>query len=128
MIYYLLIFLLFAVFMFWMQRKQRLAQSKVESMQRSLQVGDQVVTMSGMYGTVVDIDDTTVDLEIAEDVVTTWLRQSIREVRNTTVDDGSSADDPTEAAVEVDEQSTGGDVASLTAADHRNTTAESDRD
>ena len=38
------------------------------------------MTTSGMYATVTDIsDETTIDLEIAEGVVTTWLRQAVRE-------------------------------------------------
>ncbi|MER7449042.1 preprotein translocase subunit YajC [Nocardia beijingensis] len=67
--------------MFLGVRRQKREAEKVAQMQDSLKVGDQVVTTSGLYGTVVELDDTTVDLEIAEDVVTTWLRQAIREVR-----------------------------------------------
>lgn len=67
--------------MFLGVRRQKREAEKVAKMQDSLKVGDQVITTSGLYGTVVDADDTTVDLEIAEDVVTTWLRQAIREVR-----------------------------------------------
>lgn len=67
--------------MFLGVRRQKREAEKVTTMQDSLKVGDQVTTTSGLYGTVVDLDDTTVDLEIAEDVVTTWLRQAIRDVR-----------------------------------------------
>ncbi|MET9213768.1 MULTISPECIES: preprotein translocase subunit YajC [unclassified Nocardia] len=76
-----LLILALLVPMFFGIRKQKREAEKVSSMQEGLKVGDQVVTTSGLYGTVVDLDDTTVDLEIAEDVVTTWLRQAIREVR-----------------------------------------------
>ncbi|MFX0580728.1 preprotein translocase subunit YajC [Nocardia nepalensis] len=69
--------------MFLGVRRQKREAEKVTSMQESLKVGDQVTTTSGLYGTVVDIDDDTVDLEIAEDVITTWLRQAIRDVRTT---------------------------------------------
>ncbi|WP_280400439.1 preprotein translocase subunit YajC [Nocardia carnea] len=68
-------------FMFLGMRRQKKEADKVTQMQNNLQVGDRVTTTSGLYGTVVDVDDTTVDLEIAEDVVTTWLRLAIREVR-----------------------------------------------
>ncbi|WP_280492959.1 preprotein translocase subunit YajC [Nocardia asiatica] len=67
--------------MFLGVRRQKREAEKVASMQDNLKIGDQVITTSGLYGTVVELDDTTVDLEIAEDVVTTWLRQAIREVR-----------------------------------------------
>ncbi|WP_330229730.1 preprotein translocase subunit YajC [Nocardia sp. NBC_00508] len=67
--------------MFLGVRRQKREAEKVSSMQDNLKIGNQVITTSGLYGTVVELDDTTVDLEIAEDVVTTWLRQAIREVR-----------------------------------------------
>ncbi len=51
-----------------------------QEMQSSLTEGDRVMTTSGLYATVADAsDDTTIDLEIAEGVVTTWLRQAVRE-------------------------------------------------
>ncbi|AXK88944.1 preprotein translocase subunit YajC [Nocardia farcinica] len=74
-------------------RRQKREAEKVAAMQSGLKVGDPVVTTSGLWGTVVDLDDDTVDLEIAEDVVTTWLRKAILEVR--TVDESA-----TEAAAE----------------------------
>ncbi|MFI6043548.1 preprotein translocase subunit YajC [Nocardia sp. NPDC051321] len=67
--------------MFLGVRRQKREAAKVTEMQDTLKAGDQVITTSGLYGTVVDLDDTTVDLEIAEEVVTTWLRAAIREVR-----------------------------------------------
>ncbi|MFE3002916.1 preprotein translocase subunit YajC [Nocardia sp. NPDC059246] len=84
--------------MFLGVRRQKREMAKVTEMQDSLKVGDRVVTTSGLFGTVVELDDTTVDLEIAEEVVTTWLRQSIREVRS---DDDATEDttaETTEAA------------------------------
>ncbi|UGT66534.1 preprotein translocase subunit YajC [Nocardia gipuzkoensis] len=86
--------------MFLGVRRQKREAEKVASMQDNLKIGDQVITTSGLYGTVVELDDTTVDLEIAEDVVTTWLRQAIREVRaedavttESTGADATSSDD-----------------------------------
>ncbi|MFD3744115.1 preprotein translocase subunit YajC [Nocardia sp. NPDC058633] len=76
-----LLILALLVPMFFGIRKQKREAEKVSTMQEALKVGDAVVTTSGLYGTVVDLDENTVDLEIAEDVVTTWLRQAIREVR-----------------------------------------------
>jgi preprotein translocase subunit YajC len=67
--------------MFLGVRRQKRDAAKVTDMQETLKIGDQVTTTSGLYGTVVDLDDTTIDLEIAEDVVTTWLRAAVREVR-----------------------------------------------
>jgi preprotein translocase subunit YajC len=67
--------------MFLGVRRQRREAQKVATMQQELKIGDRVTTTSGLYGTVVDADDTSVDLEIAEDVVTTWLRAAIRDIR-----------------------------------------------
>ncbi|MTL14746.1 preprotein translocase subunit YajC [Nocardia seriolae] len=82
--------------MFLGVRRQKREMAKVTEMQDTLKVGDRVVTTSGLFGTVVELDDTSVDLEIAEEVVTTWLRQSIREVRN----DDAAEDTSTESATD----------------------------
>ncbi|MEV0683351.1 preprotein translocase subunit YajC [Nocardia sp. NPDC050378] len=98
-----LLILALLVPMFFGIRKQKREAEKVASMQESLKVGDQVITTSGLYGTVVEIDDSTVDLEIAEDVVTTWLRQAIREVRNeeqVVAETTEATDAPVEEAVD----------------------------
>lgn len=76
-----LLLVLLLVPMFLGIRRQKREAEKVAAMQDGLKVGDSVITTSGLWGTVVDVDEDTVDLEIAEDVVTTWLRQAIREVR-----------------------------------------------
>ncbi|MFR9750257.1 preprotein translocase subunit YajC [Nocardia sp. 004] len=76
--------------MFLGVRRQKREAEKIANMQDTLKIGDQVITTSGLYGTVVDLDDTTVDLEIAEDVITTWLRRAIHEVR---VDDQVSTEE-----------------------------------
>jgi preprotein translocase subunit YajC len=85
--------------MFLGMRRQKKEADKVAQMQDSLKVGDRVTTTSGLYGTVVEADDTSVDLEIAEDVVTTWLRAAIRDVRVDYTDDETAGDsDSTEGA------------------------------
>ncbi|MFC4126851.1 preprotein translocase subunit YajC [Nocardia rhizosphaerae] len=92
-----LLILALLVPMFFGIRKQKREAEKVATMQDSLAVGDQVITTSGLYGTVVDLDERSVDLEIAEDVVTTWLRQAIREVR---VEEPTAADSAVETPAE----------------------------
>ncbi|MEV0107494.1 preprotein translocase subunit YajC [Nocardia sp. NPDC050799] len=87
--------------MFLGMRRQKKEADKVAQMQDSLKVGDRVTTTSGLYGTVIDADDTSVDLEIAEDVVTTWLRAAIRDVRVDDTDD-ETAGDSTEGAESTD--------------------------
>jgi len=75
----LLIMLLF-IPLFLSGRKQRRQMAAMQSLQRSLEPGDVVMTTSGLRGTVVDASyEDTVDLEIADGVVTTWVRAAIRE-------------------------------------------------
>ncbi|MGH3671275.1 MAG: preprotein translocase subunit YajC [Pseudonocardiaceae bacterium] len=61
-------------------RRQKRAMAEAQALQNSLADGDRVVTTSGLYGTVVgSTDETTIDLEIAPGLRTTWLRAAIRE-------------------------------------------------
>jgi preprotein translocase subunit YajC len=76
----LLLFGLLGVMMYFMSRRQRRAQEQQMQLQNSLTVGDQVMTTSGLYGTVVDTsDDSKITIEIAEGVETEWLRAAVRE-------------------------------------------------
>ena len=83
--------------MFLGVRRQKREAQKVADMQEGVKVGDRVTTTSGLYGTVVDIDDESVDLEIAEDVVTTWLRAAIRDVRTAGADAAEETTDSDES-------------------------------
>ncbi|KAA0023472.1 preprotein translocase subunit YajC [Antrihabitans cavernicola] len=87
--------------MFLGVRRQKKELARTTELQESLKVGDRVLTTSGLYGTIVEIDDTTVDLEIAEDVITTWSRAVVRErvaddhfedADDTTADDATATD------------------------------------
>lgn len=78
----LLLFLIAALLlpMFLNVRRQKRAMAQAQQLQSSLTNGDRVMTTSGLHGTVVaSADETTVDLEIAPGVRTTWLRAAIRE-------------------------------------------------
>lgn len=57
------IVLIFAVFYFIMLRPQKKEQKKVAAMLAALEIGDCVLTSSGMYGIVIDITDDTVIVE-----------------------------------------------------------------
>ena len=66
--------------MFFGGRKQRRQLATMQEMQRALEPGDIVSTTSGLRATVVDASyEDTIDLEIADGVVTTWTRAAIRE-------------------------------------------------
>jgi preprotein translocase subunit YajC len=75
-----IIILLLFIPIFLSSRKQKRAQAEMASLQTSLEPGDVVSTTSGLRGTVVDASyEDTIDLEIADGVVTTWVRAAIRE-------------------------------------------------
>jgi len=64
-------------------RRQKRAVAEAQALQASLEPGDVVVTTSGLRATVVDSSyEDTVDLEIADGVVTTWVRAAVREKVN----------------------------------------------
>jgi preprotein translocase subunit YajC len=92
----LLILVLF-VPIFLSGRRQRRQAQEMQSMQGALQVGDVVMTTSGLRGTVVDASyEETVDIEIAEGVVTTWVRAAVREKVAVPADEAGTdaADEP----------------------------------
>src|SRR4051794_11367215 len=75
-----LLLVLLAVPLFLSARKQKRAAAEQQQLLSALEPGDRVMTTSGLYATVVDAtDDATIDLEIADGIVTTWLRQAVRE-------------------------------------------------
>ncbi len=75
----LLILLLF-IPIFLSGRKQRRQMHEQQQLQSALEVGDVVTTTSGLRGTIVDASyEDTVDLEIADNVVTTWLRAAVKD-------------------------------------------------
>ena len=103
----LLILLLF-IPIFLSGRKQRRQAQEQQQLQSALEVGDVVTTTSGLRGTIVDASyEDTVDLEIADGVVTTWLRAAIRE----RVLDASASDAPPARADATDAAVVGSDGA-----------------
>lgn len=65
---------------FAMIRPQRKRQQAVQSMQKELSAGDDVVTIGGLHGRVDAIGETTVDLEVSEDVIVRFKRSAIAEI------------------------------------------------
>jgi preprotein translocase subunit YajC len=95
-----IIILLLFIPIFLSSRKQKRAQAQMASLQSSLEPGDVVSTTSGLRGTIVDASyEDTIDLEIADGVVTTWVRAAIRE-RITTADEPATPDTPAPAVID----------------------------
>ena len=66
--------LLLLIFLMWSQRRR---SRELERVQAGLQVGQDVMTSSGMYGALVALDDTIATLEIAPGVQVRFDRRAI---------------------------------------------------
>lgn len=64
----IMILLMFLVMWLFMIRPQQKKQKEMEKFRKELSKGDKVVTIGGIYGTVKEIRDTTVDIEISQGV------------------------------------------------------------
>ena len=80
----LMIVLLFGVMYFMMIRPQQKRRREAEQMQSALGPGDEVVTIGGLHGTVVAVEDEVVVLEIAPGVRTRYARPAIARVTTST--------------------------------------------
>src|SRR3954452_11031097 len=60
---WILLILFMAAAYFLIIRPQQRRRKAVEAVQSTLGPGDEIVTVAGLYGTVVEVDDTTVTLE-----------------------------------------------------------------
>lgn len=102
----LLLMLVVAVPLVLGTRKQKRQAQQQQNLQKSLVVGDRVMTTSGLYATITEAtDETTIDLEISEGIVTTWLRQAVREKIHGDSDalDEEDSDSADESDVEIGE-------------------------
>jgi preprotein translocase subunit YajC len=85
---FLPLILLVVVFYFLLIRPQRKRQQEQLQMQNSLTPGVRVMTTTGLFGTVVGIQDEDVILEVAPGVETRWVKAAIgRVIPTETVDD-----------------------------------------
>lgn len=74
----------FIVLMYFvMIRPQKRRQREQQNMQNQVETGARVMTIGGLYGTVVDSDEETVTLEASDDVFLVFARQAIARVLNT---------------------------------------------
>ncbi|WP_027718162.1 preprotein translocase subunit YajC [Desulfovirgula thermocuniculi] len=72
---------LFALMYFLLIRPQQVRQKKHQEMLRNLKVNDPVVTVGGIYGTIVKIKEDTVVLRVADNVRIEVLKNAIAQVR-----------------------------------------------
>ncbi|WP_236668146.1 MULTISPECIES: preprotein translocase subunit YajC [unclassified Nonomuraea] len=88
--------LLVVVFYFLLIRPQRKRQQEAVKMQNSLTPGTRVMTTTGLFGTVVTVDNEDVVLEVAPGVETRWVKAAIGRV--VTPGDAPAGDEATEVA------------------------------
>ncbi|MEU6714800.1 preprotein translocase subunit YajC [Nonomuraea purpurea] len=72
--------LLVVVFYFLLIRPQRKRQQEAVQMQNSLTPGTRVMTTTGLFGTVVALDNEDVILEVAPGIETRWVKAAIGRV------------------------------------------------
>lgn len=89
-----LVILLLFIPIFLSGRKQRRQMAEMQNLQKALEPGDVVMTTSGLRGTVVDASyEDTIDIEIADGVVTTWVRAAVREKVSSATEDDTVIED-----------------------------------
>ena len=74
------IILMIIIFYFMLYRPQKKARDERDKMLSSLQVGNRVITIGGMYGTITALTDETVRLKVADKVEIEFARASINGV------------------------------------------------
>ncbi|MDI6631837.1 MAG: preprotein translocase subunit YajC [Bacillota bacterium] len=80
MVSFLYIIGLFALLYFFLIRPQQVRQKKHLEMIRGLKVNDRVVTVGGIFGTIVKLKDDTAILRVADNVRIEVLKQAIAQV------------------------------------------------
>ena len=64
----IMIVALIAIFYFFMIRPQQKRQKEIRKFRENLKVGDKVITAGGIYGKIRNVNDTTFQVEISENV------------------------------------------------------------
>jgi len=107
--YSLVIFLLLmgAVFYFLLIRPQQRRQRQQRTLIDSVEVGDEVMTIGGIYGTVRELDDDSVTLEVAPGVDIRFAKTAV--ARKLVYDDGYEEGEGSEEGSEEPEQREAGE-------------------
>ncbi|MDT5153304.1 MAG: preprotein translocase subunit YajC [Mycobacterium sp.] len=86
---FLPLIVIMGAFMFFASRRQKKAMQATVNLHDSLAVGDEIMTTAGLFGTITDVSDRKVDVEVAPGVVLTMLKLAVKEK----VSDDLDADD-----------------------------------
>lgn len=104
----ILMFGALGLMMFFGMRKQKRQIAEQQNMQSAVKPGARIMTTSGLHGTVTAVADDTIELEIAPDVRTTWIRAAIREVIVPSAEDSIELSDSASATSTDDSTATPG--------------------
>ena len=74
---WVMLLLIFVVMWFFMIRPQRKQQKELENFRNSLKKGDKVVTIGGIYGTVAEIKENSVLIEVDNNVKIRVSKQAL---------------------------------------------------
>lgn len=71
------LFLMGGIFYFMLWKPQKKQQQDRQNLLNSLKKGDKIITIGGIYGTITDLSEKTVKVEIAEGVEITMVRSAV---------------------------------------------------
>jgi preprotein translocase subunit YajC len=91
---------IFALIYFMMIRPQQRRRREVQNMQSTMGVGDEIITVGGLYGTSRSIDEDSVVLEIAPGVTARYAKAAIGKVNQKAVSDDAVDDEDADETVE----------------------------
>ena len=106
-----------ALMYFVMIRPQRKRQKEQQDMQSNVAPGARVMTIGGLYGTVVDSDDESVTLEASDDTFLVFARQAIAKVVTPAETVEAAEEAPAEEISEADATLSDEDLDKLRASD-----------
>lgn len=77
-------FLMGGIFYFMLWKPQKKQQQERQNLLNSLKKGDKIITIGGIYGTITDISERTVKVEVAEGVEVTMVRSAVSNFQDPT--------------------------------------------
>jgi preprotein translocase subunit YajC len=104
----IILFVVLAGLMFFMSQRTRKQQKQQAEFRSQLAPGQEVMTGSGLFGTVVEVDEAndTVTIESTPGSQTRWLRAAIAKRVDTPVEEAALATDETDVTTDSDETGT----------------------
>ena len=90
---FFVLLLIIGLMVYLFTRTQRNARKRQAQTQSAIEVGSRVITTSGMYGTVVSVDDEAYELEIDDDVIVRFVKAAVTRLAPEPAAQDSDADE-----------------------------------